>query len=100
MNMSRQDRLKAYSDPTRGPHGCGRDQENLDYWSDRAEANSAIAPRASDGPMRLTSTKVNTRDSSMKPFRSRNVDDAMREAKADLNDSGGGPFMRGVRRNA
>ena len=95
--MSLEKRLKGYADPTRGPHGAGRDQENLRYWQDRAKENSELAPRASDGPMRLPSTKVNARDSEMKPFRSRNVDNAMKEAKADLNDVGSS-YMRGIRR--
>lgn len=92
------DRLKGYENPQKGPHGCGRDQENLDYWSDRAKANSNLGTRASDGPMRLPSTKVTARDTGMKPYRSRSVDNVMKEAKADTDDSGGSSFMRGVRR--
>ena len=98
--MSRQDRLKEYSDPMRGPHGAGRDEKNLRYWQDRATANSEIGPRASAGPMKLPSTGVNARDTEMKPYRSRSVDNAMKEAKADLNDEGGSAYMRGIRRNA
>jgi hypothetical protein len=93
------DRLKGYANPQKGPHGAGRDQANIDYWSDRATENSKIAPRASDGPMRLTSTKQDVRDTGMRPYRSRSVDNVMKEAKADLDDVGSGPFMRGIRRN-
>lgn len=95
--MSLEQRLKGYANPQKGPHGAGRDQANIDYWSDRAKENSAIAPRASDGPMKLPSTKVNARDSEMKPYRSRSVDNAMKEAKADMNDIGSS-YMRGIRR--
>jgi hypothetical protein len=97
--MSLEKRLKAYA-TTRGPHGAGRDQANIDYWSDRATENSKIAPRASDGEMRLPSTKVTARDTGMQPYRSRSVDNAMKEAKADLNDEGGSAYIRGIRRNA
>jgi hypothetical protein len=45
--MSRQDRVKEYANPQHGPQGAGRDQKNLDAWSDRAEENSQLAPRAS-----------------------------------------------------
>jgi hypothetical protein len=95
--MSLEQRLKGYANPQKGPHGAGRDQENLDYWSDRAKENSKIAPRASDGEMKLPATRVTARDTEMKPYRSRNVDNAMKEAKADLNDVGSS-YMRGVRR--
>ncbi len=46
---------------------------NLDYWSDRAKANSKCSPRASDGPMKLPSTggKVNVRDTGMRPYAQR-----------------------------
>jgi hypothetical protein len=97
--MSRLERLKEYANPRHGPQGAGRDQKNLDYWSDRAEANSEIAPRASDGPMRLPSTKVNTRDTAMGPKVSRGVDARMK-AKADINVAGGSAYLRGIRRNA
>ena len=98
--MSRQDRLEQYADPMRGPHGCGRDQANIDAWSARAKENSKIAPRASDGAMHLPSTRMTARDTGMQPYRSRSVDNAMKEAKADMNVEGDGPFMRSVRRNA
>jgi hypothetical protein len=94
--MSRQDRLdKEYSKPLSGWQGNARDQKNIDRWSERATANSQCAPRASDGPMKLPSTKVNQRDSDMRPYRPRtNV-----ATNADeLNIEGDSPFMRDVRR--
>jgi hypothetical protein len=96
--MSLEKRLKGYANPQKGPHGAGRDQANIDYWSDRATENSKIAPRASDGPMRLTSGKVmNTRDTGMQPYRSRNVDARMK-ALDDMDVAGDINFMPGVRR--
>jgi hypothetical protein len=97
--MSLEKRVKGYADPTRGPHGAGRDQENLRYWQDRATENSEIGPRASDGEMHLPSTKMGTRDTGMQPYRSRSVDNVMKEAKADLDVTGDSPYMRGIRRN-
>lgn len=96
--MSRQDRLKEYSKPLRAGNwqGAGRDQANIDRWSERATENSQCAPRASDGPMKLPSTKVTTRDTNMKPYRSQ-ADSMVKEALADKNDVGS-PFMRDVRR--
>jgi hypothetical protein len=44
--VSRQTRVDAYSE-MKGPKGQSCDQRKLDYWSNRAAANSAIAPRAS-----------------------------------------------------
>jgi hypothetical protein len=99
--MSRQDRLKEYAKPLRSENwqGAGRDQENIDRWSARASDNSQIAPRASDGPMKLPSTKVTMRDTSMKPYRSQG--EAMRkEALADTNIAGDSPFLRSVKRQA
>ena len=79
--------------------GASRDQGNIDRFSQRATANSELAPRASDGPMKLPSTKVNTRDTSMRPYKSQG--EAMRrEAMADRNIEGDSPFMRSVRRQA
>jgi hypothetical protein len=94
MKMSRQDRIKEYSNPTRGWHGAGRDQENLDRFADRAKANSTIAPRASDGEMKLPSTKVNQRDTAMRPYAPRaNIGTDATEPNHE-----GGPFMRSIRR--
>jgi hypothetical protein len=97
--MSRQDRLKEYANPTRAGNwnGSSRDQADLDRWSKRAAAESQCAPRASDGPMKLPSTKVNQRDSDMKPYRSQ-ADSMRTKALADLNIEGDSPFMRSVRR--
>jgi hypothetical protein len=98
--MSRQDRLKEYSNSGRGPHGAGRDQKNLDNWADRAKENSGLAPRASR-KMSLPSTGKRTalRDTDAAPFHSRKVDARM-AAKEDQNVGGDSPYMRGVRRNA
>jgi hypothetical protein len=93
--VTRESRITAVM---RGPKGAGRDEKNLDYWSNRANKNSEIAPRASDGPMRLPSTTVRTRDSNMKPFISRN---ARAVAKDDLNhDPSGSPFIKSIRRQS
>jgi hypothetical protein len=95
--MSRQDRLKEYSKPTRAGNwnGSSRDQADLDRWSNRATEQSQCAPRASDGPMKLPSTKVNQRDSAMAPYRPRtNVGTDATE----MNVEGDSPFMRDVRR--
>jgi hypothetical protein len=98
--VSRQDRLKKeYSKPLSGWQGAGRDQANIDRWSDRATENSQLAPRASDGPMKLPSTKVTTRETSMKPYRSQ-ADSMRKEALADTNIAGDSPFLRSVRRQA
>ena len=109
MRNVRQDRLNAYAKMS-GPRGASRDQDNIDYWSKRAETNSEIAPRAAgktstngarepnlDLP-RLPSTKqVTLRDTAQKPYASRNVDTHM-AAKQDLNFVGSSPYMRCVRR--
>lgn len=99
--MSRIDRLKEYSAPMKGPHGAASDEANIDAWSDRATANSKIAPRASDGPMKLLSTgkTMVVRDTGSKPFASRNVDRKM-AGKDDPNNVGSSQFMPGVRREA
>jgi hypothetical protein len=91
--------LKEYAKPLSGWNGASRDQGNIDRFSKRATAESQCAPRASDGPMKLPSTKVNTRDTSMKPYRSQ-ADSMRREAMADKNIEGDSPFMRSVRRQA
>lgn len=95
--MSRQDRLKEYAKPLRAANwqGAGRDQANIDRWSARAAENSKIAPRATDGPMKLPSTKVNQRDTSMKPYQPRTNygTDAM-----ETNIEGDSVYLRGIRR--
>jgi hypothetical protein len=97
--MSSLDRLREYAKPMKGPHGAASSPENLAEWSERASANSKIAPRAKDGEMSLPSTKVKVRDSSMKPLVSRNVDRQM-AGKDDLNHVGGSDYMKSVRREA
>jgi hypothetical protein len=99
--MGRLERLRSYANPMKGPAGAGRDQENLDYWADRANGNSNIAPRASDGPMKLPNTgkRTDLRDTNTAPKVSRNADARM-QAKADTNMVGDSPYMRGIRRNA
>jgi hypothetical protein len=97
--MSRQDRCDEYAKP-KGPrpHG-GTDQANLDHWADRAAKNSQVAPRAGDGPMKLPSTKMNTRDTDMKPKVSRSID-ARIKATSDTNHDGDTSYLPSVRRNA
>ena len=98
--MSRIDRLKEYADPMKGPHGAASSKENLDEWSARATANSEIAPRASDKPMKLPNSgkAMATRDTAAKPFASRKVDQAM-GGKGDLNHVGSGDYMKNIRRD-
>jgi hypothetical protein len=122
--MSRLSRLREYSNPTKGPHGAGRDEKNIDYWSDRAKQNSQLAPRASgiDETVMPHSTGKQTalRDTGMSPLVSRNADRAMKDddfdrvvspprttrkvddamaGKNDLNNTGSS-YMRGIRRDA
>jgi hypothetical protein len=97
--MSRQDRVRQYAKPQRGPHGAGRTQANLDYWADRATENSEIAPRASR-KMNLPGTgKMGVRSSDMGPKVSRKVEARM-AATSDMNVAGDDTYMPGVRRNA
>ena len=99
--MSRIDRLKEYAKPLRAQNwqGASRDQSNIDRWSGRAEANSQLAPRATDKPMSLPSTgkRVSLRDTNMQPKVNRKADAAMKAAKADPNHLGS-LYMRNVRR--
>jgi hypothetical protein len=98
--MTRISRLKEYAKPLSPQNwqGCSRDQNYIDRWSDRAEANSQLAPRASD-KMRLQKTgkRVELRDSSAAPKVSRKIDNVMKAAKADVNHVGS-LYMRNVRR--
>jgi hypothetical protein len=100
--MSRIDRLKEYARPNRRANwnGAASDQKNIDRWSDRAADNSKIAPRASDGEMKLPATgkQVELRDTSSAPRYSRNADARM-VAKDDVNHVGSS-YMRGIRRDA
>ena len=95
--MSRISRLREYSNPANGQPGPGRDPKKIEYWSKRASANSQIALRASNGPMKLPSTKVTVRDTSMKPKIARNLDRLMK-GKDDPNMVGDSDYMRSVRR--
>jgi hypothetical protein len=96
--MSRIDRLKEYAKMA-GPKGAGRDMANIDY-SDRAEANSQLAPRAGDKmKLQKTGKKVELRDTSMAPKTSRKVDNVMKAAKDDVNHVGSS-FMKSIRREA
>jgi hypothetical protein len=100
--MSRQDRLKQYSDPVRPENwrGAGRDIENINRWSDRATENS-ITPknvdkfRAKGGEMDLPSTG----EIRVKPTTGRGGDQR-EEAKADKNFVGDGTYYPKVRRGA
>jgi hypothetical protein len=89
------ERLRDYANEV-GPKGEASSKANLNYWSDRAKANSKITPRSEDSEMKLPSTKTNVRDSAMGPKVSRNVDARM-AGKDDLNHAGGS-FMKNVRR--
>jgi hypothetical protein len=101
--MSRLDRLREYEKPLRKENwqGAGRDQANIDRWSDRATDNSKIAPRASGGEVKLPDTGKQTalRDTGMSPRAARSADKRM-AAKDDQNFVGDSSYMAGVRRNA
>ena len=99
--MSRIERLKQYATPLRPENwqGEANDQANIDRWSQRATAESHIAPRASDGLMHLQSTGTNLRDTAMQPREARKANARM-VAEADTNNVGDSPYLRGVRRQA
>ena len=100
--MSSIDRLKEYAKPNRRGNWKGEasDQANIDRWTTRAAENSKIAPRASDGEMKLPSTgKMDVRDTGMGPKVSRKVDARM-AAKQNSNFVGESSYMRGIRRDA
>jgi hypothetical protein len=60
-----------------------------------------LAPRASDGPVKVPSTgKISNRDTEMKPKVTRSVDAIMKAAKSDLNFVGSSPYMPNVRRTS
>ncbi len=98
--MSRLDRLKEYAKPTRAGNwqGAGRDQANIDRWTDRAADNSKIAPRATDKAMELPATgkRQELRDTSMSPRTSRQIDARM-AGKDDPNHFGS-DYMKSIRR--
>jgi hypothetical protein len=101
--MTRTDRLKEYAKPLRAANwqGAGRDQENIDRWSQRAADESKIAPRAPGGEMKLPNTgrQMDVRSTTTAPREARNVDKRM-VAKDDMNNVGDSAFLRGVRRQA
>jgi hypothetical protein len=96
-------RLKEYANPEHGMQGATHGQASrLQPWSQRATENSAVAPRASDGKMKLPSTggKVKTRDTSMSPITSRKIDKAMAGKDPDDLNHVGSSYMKSVRRKA
>jgi hypothetical protein len=98
MSRIRIDRCEEYAGKPKGLQGAGRSEANLKGWSERATENSEIAPRASDGPMKLPSTTVTVRDSSMKPKVARKVNTAM-AGRDDLNHVGTGGYLKNIRRD-
>jgi hypothetical protein len=101
--MSRISRLREYSNPANGQPGPGRDPKNIEYWSARASENSQIAPRASDGPMKLPSTgkSMAARPTDMRPKIAHKIDRLMAGTDPDdKNMVGDSSYMRGVRREA
>jgi hypothetical protein len=111
--MSRISRLRdEYSKPTKGWQGQSREQGYIDRWSNRATAESQIAPRAAGtrstngeiapdrDPPRVPSTgALANRDTSMRPREARKVDRLM-SGKDDLNHVGSGSYLPEVRRKA
>jgi hypothetical protein len=99
--MSRLDRLKEYANPVSRDNwrGAGRDQANIDRWSERAEENSDCAEhRAKGGKVALPDTdKPDLHKTDAPPRRNPKVDARM-EAKADTNYVGS--YLRDVRRQA
>lgn len=93
--MSRIKRLKEYA-AMKGPAGAST-QKNIDYWANRASENSAVAPRAKGGGMKLPSTggDMKIHDTSAKPSRK---GDPRKAAKQDLNFTGSSTYMPNVRR--
>jgi hypothetical protein len=97
--MSRLERLREYAKPQKGAHGSASYKPNIDYWSERATANSLQGTRAKDGPMELPSTgkKMATRDTEMKPRSSRKIDRQM-AGRDDPNRIGDSDYLKGIRR--
>jgi len=111
--MSRLERLKGYSKPTREANWSGRStEEDIARWSRRATTESRLAPRAAGNtatngeiaigrdPPHLPSTgAVANRDTSMRPREARKVDRLM-AGDDDLNHVGSGSYLPEVRRKA
>jgi hypothetical protein len=96
MSKLRVERCKAYAAMRGdGPPGAASDKRNIEDWIDRATRNSEIAPRSKDGPMKL-STKINVRDTGMRPKAARKVD-AIAEGRSDVNHAGSA-YLPNVRR--
>jgi hypothetical protein len=104
--MSRLERLKEYANPRSRENWCGEssDPAYLKRWSDRAEANSKVAPRARGGKMKLPDNagEVSLHDTASKitAGAESGVGRLQKAAKADTNTDGGSSYMRGIRRNA
>jgi hypothetical protein len=93
-----EDRLKQYDRPAKW--NGESTEKNIDKWSERASANSKIAPRAKDGEIDLPSTKVRTRDTAQKPFVKRSAEAMIKAAREDTNNVDSGNYCRGIRREA
>jgi hypothetical protein len=111
--MSRQSRLDELKDPQHGPQGSASWKPNLDYFSERASANSKLAPRASGpvlgGPQgthgkdapKLPSTggKVALRDTAAKPKVAHRLDRLFAGTDPADKNNVGSSFMKSVRRS-
>jgi hypothetical protein len=111
--MSRESRLKEYARPLRPENwqGAGRDQANIDRWSERATKESQIAARAlgpvHGGPLGTkdqdlpslpsTGKRQESRPTAMGPREPRNINKRMR-GEDDLNHVGESNYMAGIRR--
>jgi hypothetical protein len=98
--MSRIDRLKEYAKPTREANwnGAGRDQANIDRWSERATDNSKLAPRATNHEIKLpdTDAKQQLNDTKSSPRTHAEIDERMR-GRNDLNHEGS-EYLKSIRR--
>jgi hypothetical protein len=109
---NRIERLRQYANPRSKENwrGAGRDQKNIDRFSERATENSELAPRASgkpnngvperetDPPELHNTGKVKLRSTATPPRRDREIDRHM-AGEDDPNHVGSG-YMPGVRREA
>jgi hypothetical protein len=97
--MSRTERIKQYATPSSGPDnwkGAGRDQANIDRWSERAHENSRLAPRA-----KSTMELPNTGKAELSDTNAGRVADPQRVGKQLDHDPSATRFMPGgVRRFA